>query len=118
MRARLGERQTSLAKEFGVSQSAVGEIEQGRTKVNEVAIEEKMNTIADKAMDKLLTSLGYMTDDKLDKCKATDLSSIAANMSKVVGNVRGKDSNNGIQVNVQVFAPELRHEGNFKTIEV
>lgn len=118
LRARLGERQTSLAKEFGVSQSAIGEIEQGRTKVNEDLVNGRMDAIQDVAMTKLLESLGYLTPEKMDKCKAVEISSIAANMSKVVGNVRGKDVNQGVNVHVQVFAPEIRHEGNFKTIEV
>ena len=72
----------------------------------------------DVAMNKLLESLGYMTTEKLDKCKATDLSSIAANMSKVVSNVRTKTDQTGPVVNVNVYAPELRNERTFKTIEV
>lgn len=117
-RARAGERQTSLASEFGVSQSAIGEIEQGRTKVNEVAVQSRLDQVQDVAMTKLLESLGYMTTDKLDKAKATDLSSIAANMSKVVSNVRVKNDQSGPVVNVNVYAPELRNERTFKTIEV
>jgi len=117
-RARAGETQISLAAEFGVSQSAIGEIEQGRTKVNEVAVQSKLDSIQDKAMEKLLESLGYISSDKLDKCKATDLSSIAANLSKVVSNVRTKTDQTGPVVNVNVYAPELRNERTFKTIEV
>ena len=117
-RARAGEKQTSLAEEFGVSQSAIGEIEQGRTKVNEVEVTKRLDQVQDVAMEKLLQSLGYITPDKMDKCKATDLSSIAANMSKVVSNVSRKDSQTGPVVNVNVYAPELRNERTFKTIEV
>lgn len=117
-RARAGETQVSLATEFGVSQSAIGEIEQGRTKVDEAEVSRRLDNIQDAAMNKLLESLGYMTTDKLDKCKATDLSSIAANMSKVVSNVRTKTNETGPVVNVNVYAPELRNERTFKTIEV
>lgn len=117
-RARAGETQVSLAEEFNVSQSAIGEIEQGRTKVNEAEVNRRLDAVQDVAMNKLLESLGYMTTDKLDKCKATDLSSIAANMSKVVSNVRNKTDQNGPIVQVQIFAPELRNEKTYKTIEV
>lgn len=117
-RARAGENQTTLAKEFHVSQSAIGEIEQGRTKVDEVAVQTRLDQVQDVAMNKLLESLGYISSDKLDKCKATDLSSIAANMSKVVSNVRVKTNDTGPIVNVNVYAPELRNERTFKTIEV
>ena len=117
-RARAGEKQKDLAVEFGVSQSAIGEIEQGRTKVNEAEVNRRLDAVQDVAMNKLLESLGYMTTDKLDKCKATDLSSIAANMSKVVSNVRTKNNDSGPVVQVQIFAPELRNEKTYKTIEV
>lgn len=117
-RARAGEKQKDLAEEFGVSQSAIGEIEQGRTKVNEAEVNRRLDAVQDVAMNKLLESLGYMTTDKLDKCKATDLSSIAANMSKVVSNVRTKNNDSGPVVQVQIFAPELRNEKTYKTIEV
>lgn len=117
-RARAGETQVSLAAEFNVSQSAIGEIEQGRTKVNEEAVNKRLDSISDVAMTKLLESIGYITSDKMDKCKATDLSSIAANMSKVVSNVRTKTDSSGPVVNVNVYAPELRNERTFKTIEV
>lgn len=118
LRARLGEGQSVLAKEFKVSQSAIGEIEQGRTKVDEASIQTKLDKVSDVAMDKLLSSLGYITQEKLDKSKATDLSTIAANMSKVVNNVRGKDVDNGPKVIVQIYAPELKKETSYKTIEV
>lgn len=117
-RSRSGEKQKDLAKEFGVSQSAIGEIEQGRTKVNEAKVEARLNEVRDVAMTKLLESLGYISSEKLDKCKATDLSSIAANMSKVVSNVTTKSNETGPIVNVNVFAPELRNEKTFKVIEV
>lgn len=117
-RARAGETQVSLAAEFNVSQSAIGEIEQGRTKVDEDKVEQRLNQVQDVAMSKLLESLGYITSEKLDKCKAVELSAVAANMGKIVGSVRKQDSNQGPIVQVQVFAPELRKEQNFKTIEV
>lgn len=117
LRARLGEGQSILAKEFQVSQSAIGEIEQGRTKVDEVSVQAKLDQVSDVAMDKLLASLGYITPEKLDKSKATDLSMIAANMSKVVNNVRGKEAQ-GPQVIVQIYSPELKKESNYKMIDV
>ncbi len=119
LRSRSGETQISLAKEFGVSQSAIGEIEQGRTKVDENLVDKRLNNIEDAALNKLMETLGYLTPDKLDKAKAGEISSVASNMSKVVANIRGKDKNDtGVNVNVQVFAPEIRPERLFRTIEV
>ena len=117
IRARLGEGQTKLAMEFGVSQSAIGEIEQGRTRVDEKHVQQKMDEVHDVAMDKLLSSLGFITPEKMEKSKATDLSMIASNMSKVIGNIRGKEMT-GPQVTVQIYAPELKNESSFKSIDV
>jgi DNA-binding XRE family transcriptional regulator len=116
-RARVGETQISLAREFGVSQSAIGEIEQGRTKVNESQVQEKIDQVHDVAMEKLLGTLGFLTSDKMEKCKAVELSVIASNMSKIVGNVRAKDAD-APKVIVQLFAPELKQEQSYKTIDV
>lgn len=117
VRSRLGEKQHELAKEFKVSQSAIGEIEQGRTKVNEDLVQAKINEVGDVAMTKLLCALDFITPEKLEKSKATDLSMIASNMSKVVNNVRGKDSD-APKVIVQIYAPELKSESSFRTISV
>lgn len=116
-RARSGEGQTRLAKEFGVSQSAIGEIEQGRTRVDEVSVNKRLDEVQDVAMNKLLASLGYIDESKLEKLKATELSLVASNMSKIVGNIRQKDSNAPL-VTVQIYAPELKNESSYKTIEV
>lgn len=117
VRSRLGEGQAKLAQEFGISQSAIGEIEQGRTKVNEDLVQAKINEVGDVAMTKLLCALDFITPEKLEKSKATDLSMIASNMSKVVNNVRGKDSD-APKVIVQIYAPELKSESSFRTISV
>ena len=116
-RARAGEKQEDLAKEFGVSQSAIGEIEQGRTKVNERLVQDRLDEVQDVALQKLLGSLGFITEDKLQKAKAGELSVIASNMSKVVGNIRQKETT-GPQVIVQVYAPELKSESSYKVLDV
>lgn len=118
LRARSGETQTTLAQEFGVSQSAIGEIEQGRTKVDENFVQTRLDKIADVAMTKLLDSLGYMTPEKMEKAKVKELSGIAADMSRVVSNLRANEDEQGPKIVVQIYAPELKKEGSYQTIDV
>jgi hypothetical protein len=117
-RARLGESQSSLGREFGVSQNAVHYLETGRSlSLNEKAVEERINQVQDVAMLKLLSSLGFMDDEKMKKAGVKDLSTIAANMSKIVSNTRvQKDEGN--QVHLHLYAPELRTEKSFNVVEV
>lgn len=116
-RSRSGEGQKILGKEFGVSQSAIGEIEQGRTRVDEVSINKRLDEVQDVAMTKLLESLGYITSDKMEKLGPEKLSTIASNMSKIVGNIKQKDDN-GPRVVVQIYAPELKNENSYKSLDV
>jgi ribosome-binding protein aMBF1 (putative translation factor) len=116
-RARAGEKQHILGKEFGVSQSAIGEIEQGRTKVDEDLVNSKLDKVQDVALSKLMESLGYITSAKMEKLGAEKLSSVASNMSKIIGNIKQKDSN-APTVTVQIYAPELKNVSSYKTLDV
>lgn len=117
IRSRLGETQPSLAQEFGVSQATIGAIERGRTKVNEEIVEKQIDDAADLAMSKLLTSLGYIDNAKLSVLDPVKLSVVARNMSGIVNSIRQKDDN-GPQVIVQIYAPELKKESSYKSLDV
>ena len=73
------------------------------------------------AAERLLTALGFLDDDKLANSKATDLASIAANMSRTMSNMRDKVVNNssgGVKVNVILYQPKQAKEDHFDFIEV
>jgi predicted transcriptional regulator len=117
IRSRLGESQVALANEFGVTQPTVSYIERGKTKTDEEKVESAINQVRDKALERLMHSLGLITDDKLSGCSAKDLSTIASNMSRVVEKTipRAEVDN---KINLVIYAPELRQEKSFKTIEI
>lgn len=118
IRARSGESQTALAKEFNVSQPAISYIERGDAKgVDEAQVEKQLSTVRDKALDRLMSSLGLLTDDKLSGCAAPELSSIAANMSRIIEKTIPK-INEGTSINLVIYSPELRKESGFKTLEI
>lgn len=117
VRARLGESQPVLAEEFGVTQATISAIERGKTKVNEDIVEKQVDDVADLAMAKLLKSLGYIDNAKLSILDPVKLSVVARNMSGIIGNIRQKDDN-GPQVMVQIYAPELKKESSYKSLDV
>lgn len=117
-RARLGEGQKALAAEFGVSQNAVSNIERGLTKVNEQTINARIDQVQDVAMEKLLTSLGFITEAKTSVLDPVKLSVVASNMSKIVQNIQRKDENSGPKVIVQIYAPERKKESSYQTLDV
>jgi hypothetical protein len=117
VRSRLGESQVALAREFNTTQPNVSYIERGKTKTDEEKVESAINQVRDKALERLMHSLGLITDDKLSGCSAKDLSTIASNMSRVVEKTipRAEVDN---KINLVIYAPELRQEKSFKTIEI
>lgn len=118
IRARLGERQETLAQEFGTCQENVSNIKNGKIQgVNEAEVSETISKVRDKALDRLMTSLGLLTDDKLSGCSAKDLSVIASNMGRVVEKTLPK-SEAPDRVMLVVYTPEIKPEKNYNSVEV
>jgi hypothetical protein len=117
-RARLGERQIDLAEEFQVPQSAISLIKNGKVKgIDENKAERAISSVRDKALDRLMASLGLISDDKLSGCSAKDLSVIASNMGRVVEKTLPKSEQHD-HINLVIYAPELRQEKSYKVVEV
>lgn len=96
----------------GYSESLMKEIED-RT-------EQHRKATYDTAMDKLLTSLGFITSDKMENANAKDLSGIAANLSKVANNLTPNLNKevNGQNIKVILFQPKPMEEKHFEVIEI
>lgn len=111
--------QVELAKEFGITQQGVSRIvNKGTSAVDEAAVTSVLDKVEDLALERLMSSLGLITDDKMSKSSAKDLSTIAGNLSKVHSNLKGQGGTNGPVVNIQIFKPEKRAEHLFQTIDV
>jgi hypothetical protein len=81
------------------------------------ATDKKLDSVRELAINKLLASLNGISDDKLNKLKATELAQVASNMSKVVDSSAKKDKGTGVD-RIIVFAPEQKTETHYTTIEV
>jgi len=118
LRSRLGELQADLASEFSTTQARVSQLERGKDKsLDEQALQQQLKEVRDIAVDKLMASMGLISDDKLSRENAQGLSRIAANMAKVMDRTLPREESQA-PVNVIVYCPEQRSEKSFKTIEI
>ena len=81
------------------------------------AIDQKLDQCRDKALDRLMESLGLLNDEKMEKCNAKDLSAVAANMSKVASN-SSRAGVAGNQFNVVIYAPRQKELKEFDCVDV
>ena len=111
--------QHNIGASFGISQPAVSNISTGKTHHDIKKVEAQLTQVRDVAMEKLMVTLGLMTDDKLEGVKAIDLSKIASNVSLVVSRTLPKEeapTNQNIQL--LVYSPVVKDESSFEVIEV
>lgn len=88
--------------------------------VDKAAISKK-EQVKELAVDKLLSSLGLLSDEKLENLDGRDLSAAAANISRIVNNLEDKGSNgNGssTQVNVVLYQPKPLREDHFEVVDI
>src|SRR5438477_336801 len=92
-------------REIGIREKLIVYLENKELKA---AVYGRLRTVQDKAIERLMLSLNLLDDEKLEKCNATDLSKVAANMSRVVDRTIPKESSQGSQVNLVLYAPKQK----------
>lgn len=113
-------RQKDLAQEFGVTQAAVSYLKRTAEAERQSSPEQERfleNSIKDLANQKMLLAMGLISEEKLEKMKATDLANVSAAMAKVVSSVSPKQQI-GAQINLVVYSPEVRSESSYKIVEI
>jgi hypothetical protein len=118
IRTRTGEAQSQVARALNIQPLTVHNIDKGKTKgIDEERVQEVINIVKDRALDRLMHSLGLLSDDKLSGCTAKDLSVIASNMGRVVEKISPREEKSD-NINFIIYSPELKQERAYKTIEV
>ena len=113
-----------IAKEFRVVPETISKIAKGEVKGadNErigAARQERIEAVQDQALNKLMSSLGLITEDKMANAKLTDLSRVAVDMSRIIDKTGPKDANNGQPVvNLTLYCPTVKSERDYKVVEV
>lgn len=113
-----GEKQTDVARAFDVSQPVVSYAFTGKNLDDDgkARLQVRKSEVQDKALETLMTTLGLISKEKLEECKAVELSSVASNMSKVVEKMEGRQGqNNNVLV---IYAPKQKTEKDFETVAI
>lgn len=116
--------QTEVARRYSVQPSTVSDIVNNARRVpdkprsvDQARIEAALDSVREKATNRLHESLDQLTTDKISAHNAKDISAICANMAKVVQQTLPQEK--GTQnINLIVYTPELRQEKNFDSVEV
>lgn len=128
------DKRKNVAREFNVSETSVSNYKHGKISTEQVedgkilekqstdlkkGIRKRLDDITDLAAERLLTTLGLITDEKLETVqKVTDLTVIAKNLGSVIDKANPKESGNGQQVQVNLFVPGQMKEADFESIPV
>src|SRR5678815_5618476 len=116
-----------IAEAYGVSESSVSAYKVGATSTttyHEPSSELKQTVdftrdrIKSKAQNKLLLALKHMTEDKIKEVKPIELSTIAANMSRVVEKMTPRNEGTTVQNNIVFYSPKQISKENYETIDL
>ena len=115
---------TAAAKIFNIATPTANNLQHGRSSngVHDSALQTStakiLDTVKDLAADRLLAAIGLLDDDRLGSVsKATELSAIAANLSRVVEKVTPKSDDSNKPV-FHVYAPALKSLDKYDVIEL
>lgn len=79
----------------------------------------RVQNVRDLAVDKLMTALEYLDDDKMATCDAKGLTTVATGLGKIVETMTPKETIiNGQSMNLIVYAPQVREEKSYQVVEV
>ena len=111
------ETQQEIAERYGISRQGVAEINAGHGAVDKKAFDNAVEQARERALDKLMLSLGLITEEKVANASVRDLSYLAANMARIVEKTI-PDSSRGGNINLVIYTPEIRKEASFDTVEI
>ena len=121
----LGIPYSETAKVFGIGRRVVSDyvgdrLSTGNNQYCEKTISKpavREAAITDASLNVLSMALAEINGEKLQKSDANDLASVAVKMATINEKLNNK-GNNGVQINVEIYAPKLARESHFDVIDV
>ena len=116
-----------IAESYGVSESSVSAYKNGASSTTTYHegkgelkdyVDLTRDKIKSKAQNKLLLALKHMTEDKIKEVKPIELSTIAANMSRVVEKMTPKNEGTTVNNNIVFYSPKQISKENYETLDV
>jgi hypothetical protein len=115
-----------VAAAFNISESSVSAYKNGAASTTTYHepnkslgdfVDKKKNKIKGRAENRLLMALKHITDEKLAEAKVIELSTIAANMSRVVEKVSPKEQT-VVNNNIVFYSPKQISKENYDIVDV
>jgi len=105
-----GEKPADVQQAFNLSAAQVN------AEKSNPAVARTLDRVRELALDKMLLSLGLMTQDKFDNASLRDLSHVAADLSRVIERTTKEDGSSKVQFILHV--PETKSIAGYKVIDV
>jgi hypothetical protein len=106
-----------VAATFNLSPNTVREATHAHNPEVRSRVDNAVERVRELALNKLMESLGLLSEEKVKKSTARDISVVAANMSRVVENVTPKQVGGNVQL--VLYAPSRRaNESDFAVVEI
>jgi len=111
--------QKASGEAFGMTQANVAyHKNHGKNEETQDLIKKQVGDVHSKALDGMIACLDGLKDKIPNVKKATDLSSIASNLARVVEKTSPKETNINTNVKVLVYQPRTREEAEYESIAV
>lgn len=111
--------QESAAKSFGMTQENLSQMKNHSPNVElQSLIKKNIDSVHEKALDGMLACLDSMKDKIPNVKKATELSTIASNLARVVEKTSPKENNHHTNVQIIVHQPRTHGEDEYESISV
>lgn len=114
------------AKAFELSRPSVSTMKHGKVTYCDTTRENKemkskteliLDKVNENAADRILKSISYITDEKLENSKVSDLSTVAANMARIIEKTNPKKQEAQVGTQILIYAPSLKQENQFEIVE-
>lgn len=83
----------------------------------ESKIEGRIQTVQEKALDKLMVALNLLDEEMMQSKTGVGVSTIAANMGRIVEKTAAKQNGAGSGTQIVIYAPQMRTENRYDVIE-
>jgi len=107
----------AAASALGITPEQARNAAASRNKTVQTNIKATTNRIVELALTRTMESLGLLDIDRISGESAKNISVIAANMSKIVGNLSMKEQGSQ-QRTLVIYAPNQKNEKDFSVIDI
>ncbi len=115
-----GKSQAEIAREFGLSESAVSRLVRGERGSAELQqrIDQSVGRISDAAIDRILAAVNVITDEKLQKSSPKEAASVAKDLTTVVEKISNRNRRDPSNTKVILVRPQMGELDDYEVVQI